>query len=105
MARLGELTPEEKAKKDGAIFKIDPITPEMHLIGRLNYFCGYQAVKDFQTGVIPSIQAAEELISAAEMVWYEQEYRKALGTYYATKDHKAFNTGMKEFTKRIKIDG
>ena len=104
MAKLGALTPEEKAKKDGATFKIDPITPEMHMVGRLNYFCGYEAVKDFYSGVIPSIKAAESLIEATEMVWYEQEYRRALGTYYATKDHNTFNKGMKEFTKRIKID-
>ena len=106
MATLPKLSQAELEKKEAVvgIYRIDPISREMHFVAKILFFGGWQMVKDYHLGVI-SHKSAQELVEASEMVWREYKYLEALnGLYASSGDSKAFNKGMKSFTDRIKVE-
>lgn len=106
MAKLPELSKEDLEKierlKQGSAASVKAITPEQYFLGKLLYFGGYEAVRAYFSGELPH-ESAMELIEGAHVVWHEYEYKRALGTFYATKDGKAFNR-HEPFTKQIKVE-
>lgn len=100
MARLQPLSPKEKSERDrivGALAK-RVISQEKYFLGKLLYFGGYLAVKDYLLGVLPH-NSAIELIDTAEAVWEHYEERKAYNNFFANKDYKSFSKVMENFNR------
>jgi hypothetical protein len=105
MAKLPDLTPEQLAKIQrlkGDDTATAEVSPEMYFIAEFGYYFGWGAIVALETGVI-GINRAIDLMEAAQKVWYSHVHDQALATFYATKDAKTFNQGIKTFVKKSKV--
>ena len=105
MATLPSLSQEEREKVERAsgVNRVNPISPEMYFLAEFGYFYHWEGVQALETGII-SYERAQELLEATKMVWHEYQYKESLGGFYASKDSKSFNKGMKYFTDRVKVE-
>jgi len=106
MPRLPELTPEQLAKVNklkGMDSSTDvEVSPEMYFLAEFGKFFGWEGIVAIETGVIP-ISKAIDLVAASKKVWYSYLYEESLANFYANKDAKSFNKGMKTFINKSKV--
>lgn len=104
MAKLPDLTPEdlEKIARLKGEVEESNVSPEMYFIAEFGYYFGWAGILAIENGDI-SLEKANELISAARKVWYTKLYEQSITGFYANKDGKTFNSGMKPFINKMKV--
>lgn len=108
MARLTKLSPEklsELRNLRGGVKTADDIavTPEMYFLAEFGYYFGWPGVLSLENDEI-GLDKAQQLLAAARKVWYLKLYEQSLGNFYASKDSKTFDKGIKAFVKKMKVN-
>ena len=105
MATLPKLSQAELEKKEAivGVYRIEPISREMHFVAKMLFFGGWQMVKDYHLGVI-SHKSAQELVEAVRNGLESISTLRHLTGCTQALDSKSFNKGMKSFTDRIKVE-
>ena len=103
MSNLSKLSPEELAQKEKitGVHK-DTVTQEMYFLAEFGYYYGWQGILALETNQI-TLARASELIEATRKVWYSHVYELSLGNFYANKDTKTFNKGMKPIISKMEV--
>lgn len=105
MSQLPELSPEDLEKVNrlkGETTDSVPVTPEMYFYGQFGYYFGWEGLQALRKGDI-TLDEANKLLVSVEKVYYKKLYEQSLGNFYASKDGKTFNSGMKAFKNKTRI--
>lgn len=96
-----DLAKVEKLKGTDSSTQVD-VSPELYFLAEFGKFYGWEGIVALETGVI-SVEKAVDLVVASKKVWYAYLYEESVAAFYATKDAKAFNKGMKTFVNKSKV--
>lgn len=105
MVLLPDPTPEELekiARLKGETQDTVIVTPEMYFLAEFGYYFGWPGVLAIENGDI-TLEKAGQLIAATRKVWYTKLYEQSITGFYANKDGKTFNSGMKPFINKMKV--
>ena len=103
MIKLSKLTPQELEQKEKIVgVHKDSVTQEMYFLAEFGYYYGWQGVLAIETNQI-TLEKATELLEATRKVWFSHVYELSLGNFYANKDTKVFNKGMKPIISKMEV--